>query len=343
MRSVAPLGSALSGSAMLALLAGCSGGTSSSALPVSAAAVRNEPASHSFDASNRRDADPTKADLSPGLTDVDSAGKAAIIVSADDYIYVFSPKGKVIAKIAGVSGGIAGTKSGDFYVTNTAHNSVLLYKNDYKTLLATLTDPNEFPVAVSYEETTGIVGVANIASTSNGPGTVSFYAEGKTTPCVTVGNPAWERVYFDAFDSKGDLFVDGEDTSGKTIVGEITGGCKAKTIGSLKVGNVIAFPGAVQVTKDEHIAVSDQEGGHIYTYKLPVKGSLGAPIATTSLTGASDVMAFAFGSTGKDLWTADVGLGAADEYTYPAGGSPVFAITGLTAPDGIAVMPVDVP
>jgi hypothetical protein len=43
--------------------------------------------------------------------------------TTDDTIYVFSPKGKVIAKIAGVSGGLAGTKAGDFYVANTAHNS----------------------------------------------------------------------------------------------------------------------------------------------------------------------------------------------------------------------------
>lgn len=286
--------------------------------------------------------DATRPDLSPGFADVDAAGKAAIIVSAGDYIYVFSPKGKVVAKIAGVSGGLAGTKAGNFYVTDTSHNSVLLYKNDYKTLLATLSDPNEFPVAVSYEETTGIVGVANIVSISNGPGTVSLYAEGKTTPCATVGNPAWVRVYFDAFDSKGRLFVDGEDTAGKTVVGEITGGCKAKTIATLKVGNVIAFPGPVQVTKDDDVAVGDQ-GGAIYTYKPPERGSLGAPIATTPLTGASDVMAFAFGTTGKDLWTADVGLGVADEYKYPAGGSPVFGITGLTGPDGVVVMPVDIP
>ena len=278
----------------------------------------------------------------PSARSADAAGKAAIIVSAGGDIYAFSPKGKVIAKIAGVSGGLAGTKAGNFYVTNTSHNSILLYKSDYKTLLATLSDPNEFPVAVSYEETTGIVGVTNIVSTSNGPGTVSFYAEGKTTPCATVGNPTWARVYFDAFDSKGDLFVDGEDTSGKTVVGEIAGGCKAKTITLLKAGNVIAFPGPVQVTKDDDIAVGDQ-GGAVYTYKPPVQDSLGAPIATTPLTGASDVMAFAFGSSGKDLWTADVGLGAADEYPYPVGGSPVFRITGLTGPDGIVVMPVVVP
>jgi hypothetical protein len=329
---------ALFACAIVSLLLGCSGvGTPSSTIPGSPGS--GDPTSVLRAGVYRI----SKPDSSPGFADIDATGKAAIIVSADDNIYVFSPKGKVIAKIAGVSGGLAGTKAGDFYVTNTAHNSILLYKSDYKTLLATLSDPNEFPVAVSYEETTGVVGVTNIVSTSNGPGTVSIYAEGKTTPCATVGNPAWVRVYFDAFDSKGDLFVDGEDRAGKTVVGEITGGCKANSIAPLKVGNVIAFPGAVQVTKTDDVAVSDQEGGSIYTYKPPVQGSLGAPIATTPLTGSSDVIAFAFGSNGKDLWTADAVLGVADEYAYPAGGSPVFGIAGLTAPDGIVVMPVDVP
>jgi catechol 2,3-dioxygenase-like lactoylglutathione lyase family enzyme len=278
----------------------------------------------------------------PSARSADAAGKAAIIVSAGGDIYAFSPKGKVIAKIAGVSGGLAGTKAGNFYVTNTSHNSILLYKSDYKTLLATLSDPNEFPVAVSYEETTGIVGVTNVISTSDGPGTVSFYAKGKTTPCVTVGSPAWGRVYFDAFDSKGNLFVDGQDPSGNTLIGEITGGCKAKTITTLKVGNVITFPGGVQVAKNDDLVVDDQSGAMVYTYKPPVRGSLGAPIVTTPLTGASDPVSLVFTSTGKNLWTVDAGLDVLDEYAYPAGGSPIGSISGppFVAPNSIAFIPV---
>jgi catechol 2,3-dioxygenase-like lactoylglutathione lyase family enzyme len=356
MRSIKSLGYAISGSAILALLAGCSGGgTSSSPMPGTPAALLHEPPSRAIDASNRRNADPTsvllpgvsrvsKPDLSPGFADVDAAAKAAIIISdggAND-IDVFSAKFKLIAKITGVSGSLDATKSGSVYVTVTGTKSVLLYKNDYKTLLATLRDPNEYPVSSSYEETTGIVGVTNVISTSDGPGTVSFYAKGKTTPCVTVGSPAWGRVYFDAFDSKGNLFVDGQDPSGNTLIGEITGGCKAKTITTLKVGNVITFPGGVQVAKNDDLVVDDQSGAMVYTYKPPVRGSLGAPIVTTPLTGASDPVSLVFTSTGKNLWTVDAGLDVLDEYAYPAGGSPIGSISGppFVAPNSIAFIPV---
>ncbi len=358
MRSINPLGYALSGSAFLALLAGCSGGGSStSPMPVSPAAMLHEPSARSIDASGRRNADPTsvllpgvnrisKPDLSPGFADADAAVKAAVIISdggAND-VDVFSTKGKLVAQITGVSGGLADTKAGDLYVANTDDNDILLYKNDYKTLLATLSDPNEYPSGESYDETTGIVAVTNIISTSDGPGTVSFYAKGATKPCKTIGNPAWGRVYFDAFDSKGNLFVDGFDTSGNVVVGEITGGCKATTITTLKVGNAIAFAGGVQVTKDDDVAVQDQESLAIYTYKPPVKGSLGMPIATTTFKGAGDPVGFAFTATGKNVWTADAGLSVADEYAYPAGGSPVFSISGsMLEPISVAVTPVEVP
>lgn len=358
MRGTNPRGYALTGSAILALLAGCSnGGNSSTPMPVSPAVSLRGAPSGSIDASSRRNADPTsvllpgvvrisKPDVRPGFADPDAAVKAAIIISdggAND-VDIFSTKGKLVAQITGVSGGLATTKAGSLYVANTDYNDILLYKNDYKTLLATLSDPNEYPVDESYDETSGTVAVTNIISTSDGPGTVSFYAKGATKPCKTVGNPAWGRVYFDAFDSKGDLFVDGDDTSGNVVVGEITGGCKATTITTLKVGNTLSFPGGVQVTTNDDVAVQDQESVAIYTYKPPVKGSLGVPIATTTFRGAGDPVGFAFTSNGKDVWTADAVLVAADEYAYPAGGSPVFSISGnMLEPTSIAVLPVEVP
>jgi hypothetical protein len=323
----------------------------------SPASVLHDAPYGSIDARSRRNADPASAlfrkgygapepDMSSGFADVDAAATAAIVVSdsGTNDVYAFSTKGKLVAKITGFSEpeGMAATKAGSFYVANTVASNVLLYENDYKTKIATLSDPSEYPIDVSYEATTGIVGVANV-SMSGGTGSVSFYAKGKTTPCVTVGNPAWESVYFDAFDSRGDLFVDGVGTSGKALVGEVVGGCQAKTIATLNVGSAILDPGGIQVTKADDIAILD--GASIRTYKPPVKGSLGTPIATTELNGASSPVSFAFTSTGKDLWTADAGLPGSEEYAYPAGGSPIATITGsgLTEPIGIVVTPIEVP
>jgi hypothetical protein len=356
-----PLGYALSGSAILTLLAGCSGGGSSSTpTPVSPAAVMRDALSRSIGASSGRNADPTsvllpgverasRPDRSAGFADVDAAAKAALIVSDSGTgdVDVFSTKGKVVATITGFAEpqGMTGTKAGSFYVANTAASNIPLYRNDYKTLIATLSDPNEYPVDVSYEESAGVVAVTNIVSTSNGAGSVSFYAKGKTTPCVTIGSSAWHNLYFDAFDSKGNLFIDGLDNSGNGLVGEIAGGCSAKTITTLKLGNSVAFPGPIQVTNKDDIVIDDQGTTTIYTYKPPVKGSLGKPIATTPLGGASDPTAFAFTSSGKDLWTVDAGLDTLDEYAYPAGGSPVTGLhdLGFVLPIGIVVTPVEAP
>lgn len=357
MRYINPLGYAVSGSAILALLAGCSGGgSSSSPMPAAPNALMHQSVSRSIDSSSRRNAAPesvlrpdvvrvSKPDLSPGFVTPD-AFKAAVIVSdvGTNDVVAFSAAGKVVATLTGFSEpqGLASTKAGSFYIANTGDSNIPLYSSAFK-LTATLKDPNQYPAGVSYDETTGVVGVTNIISTSDGPGTVSFYAKGKTTPCKTVGNSDWGRVYFAAFNAKGVLFVDGEDTSGNVLVGEVTGGCNAKTITTLKTSNAIEFPGGVQVTKSGDIAIDDQEGYAVYTYKPPVKGSLGTPVSTTPLSGASDPVTYAFTSTEKDLWTADAGLEAAEEYAYTAGGSPVKADTGLSEPIGVAVTPVEVP
>ncbi len=289
----------------------------------------------------------SKPDLSSGFADVDASVKAAVIVSdsGTNDVYAYSSSGKLIATITGFSEpqGMGGTKAGSFYVADTGNSNILLYANDFKTKIATLKDPNQYPVGVSYYEKTGIVGVTNIISTSDGAGSVSFYAREKTTPCVTVSSSSWGRVYFDAFDADGNLFIDGEDTSGNVLVGEITGGCKATTITTLKVSNAISFPGGVQVTKTGDIAIGDQEGAAVYTYKAPVKGSLGKPIETTPLTGSSDAVTFAFTALDKYLWTADAGLAASEKFDYPAGGSPVAGITGFSEPIGVVVTPVEVP
>jgi hypothetical protein len=325
-------------------------------MPAAPNALMHQPVTRSIDAISRRNAAPesvlrpsvlrvSKPDLSPGFVSPD-AFKAAVIVSdvGTNDVYAYSAAGKVVATLTGFSEpqGLASTKAGSFYIANTGDSNIPLYNSSFKKV-TTLKDPNQYPAGVSYEETSGAVAVTNIISTAGGAGSVSFYAKGKTTPCKTVSNSDWARIYFDAFNAKGTLFIDGEDPNGDVLVGEITGGCNAKAITTLKTSNAIEFPGGVQVTKSGDIAIDDQEGYAVYTYKPPVKGSLGTPVSTTALSGASDPVTYAFTSTEKDLWTADAGLEAAEEYAYTAGGSPLKAESGLTEPIGVATTPVEVP
>jgi hypothetical protein len=357
MRCKGPLGYALSGSAVLAILAGCSGGggsslpTSSSQSAIPSSTLRSAQSVVRVNQSTSLSRLGTRLgipDLSPGFADVDAAATGAVAVSdaEADTVVVFNTKGKVVATITGFSEpqGLDSDTSGNLYVADTVNSEIKIYKDDYKTLLSTLADSGQYPAGVAYDDTTGIVAATNIISTSGGAGSVSFYAKGKKTPCVTVSNSNFARVYFDAFDASGNLYIDGSNSSGSVVVGEITGACKAKSIAILTTKNTIEFPGGVQVTPKGDIVIDDQEGLALYTYKPPVKGSLGTPVATTPLTGAEDPVTFAFTKTATDAWTADAALLNANEYLYTKGGSPIKTdTTSFEQPIGVAVTPVETP
>ena len=152
-------------------------------------------------------------------------------------------------------------------------------------------------------------------------------------------------MYFCAFDADGNLYVDGENSSGQVVIGEIAnatnGGKKFKTL--KYTGTTIGFPGGIAVTTHDKIAILDQESSTIYTFNQPVKGSLGNPIATTVLTGSSDPVTFAFTKSNKDLWGADAGNPGIAEFAYPAGGNPIKSFSEGGEPIGVALVPAEQP
>jgi hypothetical protein len=77
---------------------------------------------------------------------------------------------------------------------------------------------------------------------------VSFYATGSTTACATVGDPNWVTFFNAAFDAAGNVFINGQNSSGKMLIGELVGGCKATSITTLTVGNVISSQAASRNT-----------------------------------------------------------------------------------------------
>jgi hypothetical protein len=355
MRCTGPLGYILSGSAVLALLAGCSGGGSSSPTPLSAQGTTTQSTlrtTSSFARSRSTSVARLGAqgigirDLSAGFADPDASSTATVIISdaeADD-VYAYSAD-KLVATITGFSEpqGLAANTAGDIYIADTVNSRVVEYKNDYKTKLATFTDANQYPAGVDIDNTTGVLGVTNIISTADGDGSVSFYAKGKTSkPCKTVTNSNWARVYFGAFGPSGNFFVDGEGVNGDVLVGEVKGECSATTITTLTTSNAIEFPGGVQVDAKGNILVDDQEGFVIYAYKAPVGTKLGAPVATTALNGAGDPVTFSLNKAETTVWTADASLVEGLAYRFPAGGSKVNSIAGppFEQPIGVVVTPL---
>lgn len=264
--------------------------------------------------------------------------------AADNVVNIYNTKGKLLGQLTGFSQpqGLATDGKGNLYVADTSNSQIQVFAPPYTGSSKKWSDPGQYPagVAVSYDGK--YLAVTNIITTAGGPGSVTLYKHGKAGP--TISNTDFARAYFCAFDDHGSLFVDGSNSSGVVEIGEIAhltnGGKKWKT---LTYSQSISFPGGVQVTTGDTIAIDDQLGPSVYTFKPPVGGSLGSPIATTPLTGSSDPVTFAFTKNNKDLWTADAGLASSNEFAYPAGGSPVATISVGGQPIGVAIVPVQQP
>lgn len=360
MRLSSQFGLFLTGAAAIALLAGCSGGGSlvpGANAPVSprSQSVRNPGVINDTIASMLR---PTTwlSKVAPthraGFVDV--AGVNAlrgnqIIISEVAYntVSIYGGDGQLNALLTlGLSEpqGLATDAAENLYVANTLKSNIVVYSKPYTSPGLTLNDTDQYPAGVAVSNV-GIVGVTNIQSVAGGAGSVSFYPKRSTVACATVSDPIWVRVLFDAFDAAGNLFIDGQDATGNTLVGEVSGGCSATSIATLSVGNTILYPGGVQV-QNGNILIDDQMVPAIYTYAHPSGGSLGSPTASTLLEAGTDPVTFAMMKTGASLWAASnfnqAGTGGY-KYTYPGGQSRKSITDGFLIVIGIAVNPAAKP
>ena len=201
---------------------------------------------------------------------------------------IFNAKGVQTAQLTGFSEpqGLALDTAGNLYVADTNNSRIQVYAAGFKSTPTTINDPGESPASVAIDSK-GNLGVANIFTTSDGPGSVSFFNKSGTL-LTTLSNARFAKVFFDAFDDKGNLYIDGTNASGAFVAGEVVGGVNGNAITILATGNSVGFPGGIAISLTGKIALDDQQNLEIFTYNAPVKGSLGMPIATTPLTGAGD-------------------------------------------------------
>jgi hypothetical protein len=331
----------VSASVALALLAGCSGNSAGTSAPGS---VFSQPSisNHSSQSTSVLRPDVPQLHFKQSATsfvtrNTHVKGRESIIVSdsSNNVVDIFSASGKQTAQLTGFSQpqGLALDKTGNLYVADTNNSRIQVYASGFTTSPTTINDPGEAPVAIAIDNK-GNLAVTNIITTSDGPGSVSFFNKGGSL-LSTISNADFAKVLFDAFDRKGNLYIDGTNASGAFVAGEIAGGVNGKAITILTTGNTIGYPGGIEVSMKGDIAIDDQENRAIFTYNAPAQGSFGMPTATTTLTGAGDPINFVFVRSNKAIWVSDpAGAGAspasgpppkalvssADKYPYPAGG-----------------------
>jgi hypothetical protein len=333
MRASSYLAFFLRSAATVALLAGCSGGGSQPP-------VANAPSSAL-----------TQLSMVPQDTNVKAPPANQVIVSDSfaNTVSIFDAKGHLqtrLEKDINAPFGITTDSAANLYVANSQGANVFVYSQPYKSIGLTLNEPGRYPLDVAVSKA-GLVGVMS-ATAPSGPGNVTFYKKGSTSACADVSDPNWNEMSFGAFDASGNLFVDGVDREGNPLVGEVHGGCAAKSVTTLTVGNTMSGVAGVQVVHGNILILNQNYSTftpEIFTYAPPSGGSLGSPIATTKLSAGIEMESFAMTRDDRHLWIAhsDVAYGRI-EYTYPGGRFvKSFNEPGLKTAYGIAVNPAASP
>jgi hypothetical protein len=241
---------------------------------------------------------------------------------------------KLVGTLTGLRGpdGVCPDKAGHVWIVNNLGANIVEYAHGGTSPIATLQDPGVYPLGCAVNPITGALAVTNIFTTGSGQGSVAIYHHASGNPLILT-DPDIFYVYFCGFDSAGNLFIDGRDTSGGFKFAELPRNkYKFKNI---TLDQTIYFPGAIQWDR-KHIVVGDQryqnsEASAIYQ----TTGAGGQVVGTTVFTGARDVVGYWIEAT--SVIGPDVKLNVVGLYRYPAGGRATVRVHQLDHPYGATV------
>jgi hypothetical protein len=241
------------------------------------------------------------------------------------------PSGNINPFFFGVSnpGGILLVKK-DLYVANTVASNVLVLES--ASVKRTLDDPGEFPSSVAVSRD-GTLYAANIFNTSLAAGNISVYPKGSNSPTATLTSPTFFQVIGVAADGAGDVFANNNQSffKGGQVI-EFPGGTGTGTI--LKNIHVHIAGGLKIDPTTQDLLVVDQGNTTVKVYAPPYTGHAKASYPVPLGGSAVDV---AFDATSSNLYFADV-FGTIDVISYPAG-AYLGSYTGGVEPIGVAVQP----
>jgi sugar lactone lactonase YvrE len=118
--------------------------------------------------------------------------------------------------------GIAIDAKGDLYVTEKGNSTIAILKPPYTGIASTLSDPGQDPVGVTF--CNGYLAVTNLETNQGGPGSVSIYLAGATSPSSTLQDSNALGEYAPACDRGGNLYTSYRNVSGSGSVNEWVGG-----------------------------------------------------------------------------------------------------------------------
>jgi hypothetical protein len=341
-----PLASyALGAVAASTLLAGCNAGNSPSidgAVPAAPAQASHELRfdAKTFAMTNRAHTVPERHLNHHKSWMLPDAGKKWLLYVSDGSaglvdVYDYRTKaGKLFGQITGFSAPYGQCIDGkdNVYITDLGSAMVYEFAHGGTTPIATATDSYGFPIGCSVDPTTGNIAVSDFNGPSYGPGGIDIFSGGLNGTQTNYADPNLTLAWPGAYDPKGNLFVEGTNTSFGSTFDELPAGRSKFT---LLNGLSIGFPAGVQ-WDGSYIAATDQgyQGGFTSAIiRVTVSGSSVTPVRTTRLTdncsGSSDYMdvsqPFIGGTTRKENAVIAGNLDCSSRlnvWNYSEGGNP---------------------
>jgi hypothetical protein len=243
--------------------------------------------------------------------------------------------------------GMCTDASGNIWVTNTGTLQVMKLSRS-GSLLKTLSDPTGFPVGCSVNRSNNDLAVTNIIGNPSGDGNVVVYENSTGTP-EQFSTPSVMEYFFLAYDNNGNLFVDGEGSSGDTLL-ELASG--SSTFSNVTIsGATLSFPGGLNWDSATSSLVIGDQGcitpAASCLYSATVSDDVGTITGVTYLLGlsgnpAGDVTQVAIGPHGRFVAGGVISESSDPSgparWAFPAGGEPTnFSGTTVIEPIGAAI------
>lgn len=256
------------------------------------------------------------------------AGAQDLLYVADlSRVRVFSyPAGRDKGMLMGFyfATGACVDQSGNVYLTDQGQHAVFEYAHGGTKRLRTLHPGLAFGCSV--DPTTGNLAVADGATGPTGrdtAGNLAIYTGARGRPKY-YRDPAFHFYFFCGYDSRGNLFIDGDATAEpySVVFAELPrGGSKLETI---TLNHSLGYAGGVQ-WDGTHVAITDPHSNA--TYEFAINGSHGALVGTTPLNGTKFIIQPWIQGQKIIVPNALIPGGNVSIYNYPAGGTPIKKIT----------------
>jgi hypothetical protein len=225
--------------------------------------------------------------------------------------------------------GLCTDNAQDIWVVESGAGTVVKYPHGGTSPILSRTVYGAFNLlGCAVDKGTGNLAVTAIGNSSGGAG-VWVFSPGRKSPRKH-GNPGLRAAYFCAYDSSGNLFVDGLNASYAFVFFELPKG--EQSLRRITVNRKVGFPGGVG-WDGHHVALGDsayQNRHEGIVYRMTVSGSSGKVEGTTILGRSCDVLQF--GLSSGTLIAPDDCENDARLYAFPGGGDPKKTLTGLAYP-----------